>query len=462
MAVLALTDEPGAWGALAKELGAEVLEAMGLSAGLSRLGESWDLVLLDGSLGVPVLPLVERLSAHGHAVVIVSRTPTLELTIQAMARGAVDVLDFPPDAGRVRAMLESCAGAAGVAVVGVTPAAAGAGAGEAVSATGAAPVSPRTRVVGQSRALLEAFRTIARVADSTATVLLRGESGTGKELLARVLHEQSSRSQRAFVAVNCAAIPENLLESELFGHERGAFTGALAKRIGRIERASGGTLFLDEIGDMSLALQAKILRALQEREVERVGGEAPIRVDVRLIAATNRDLEADVAAGRFREDLYYRLAVVPVELPPLRARDDDVRLLAEYYLRRAAQEHGRPASRIDAGALRLLRAYPWPGNVRQLRNAMERAVLLADGAVIRAAHLPAEVRTPAPESGDGFSAWGTLAEVEKRYIARVLDQTGGHMAHAAEVLGIHRNTLRRKLEGYGMTSIGAQAGSDAP
>jgi DNA-binding NtrC family response regulator len=451
MAVLALTEEPGAWRALATELGDEVLEAMKLSAGLSRLGERWDLVLVDGNMTVPVLPLVERLSAHGHAVVIVSRTPTLELTLQAMARGAVDVLDFPPQAARVRAMLESCGGVAGGPVEAVAAAPeAGVTGGRGAAAWAGGGATSGTQVVGQSRALLEAFRTIARVADSTATVLLRGESGTGKELLAQVLHEQSSRSQRPFVAVNCAAIPENLLESELFGHERGAFTGALARRIGRIERASGGTLFLDEIGDMSLALQAKILRALQEREVERVGGEAPIRVDVRLIAATNRDLEADVAAGRFREDLYYRLAVVPVELPPLRARDDDVRLLAEYYVCRAAREHDRPARRLDASALRLLRSYAWPGNVRQLRNAMERAVLLADGAVIRAAHLPAEVRTPALESGDGFSAYGTLADVEKRYIARVLDQTGGHMAHAAEVLGIHRNTLRRKLEAYGM------------
>jgi DNA-binding NtrC family response regulator len=433
MAVLALTEEPDALSALAGELGEDVLVASALSAGLSRLSEGWQLVLLDGELNAPVLALVERLTSEGHSVAVASRHPTLQLTLRAMERGAVDVLSFPPEAARLRHVLASCTRVGGGSEAPAAPAAAMHG-----------------QVVGESRALLEAFRTVARVANSTATVLIRGESGTGKELLARVLHEQSSRKKSPFVAVNCAAIPEHLLESELFGHERGAFTGALARRIGRIERASGGTLFLDEIGDMSLALQAKILRALQEREVERVGGEAPIPVDIRLIAATNRDLEADVLGGRFREDLYYRLAVVPLDLPPLRARDDDVRLLAEYYLRRAASEHGRPACRIDASALRLLRAYSWPGNVRQLRNAMERAVLLAEGPVIRAAHLPAEVRDCAPAGGSAFHAFGTLADLEKRYIQRVLDQTGGHMAHAAEVLGIHRNTLRRKLETFGI------------
>jgi two-component system, NtrC family, response regulator AtoC len=434
MAVLVLTSEPDALRPLIAELGSVVLEAMGLSPGLSRLDEGWELIIVDGELGAPTLPLVERLTANGHAVAVASRMPTLQLTLQATSHGAVDVLGFPPEAARLLQVLESR-----------TPP------GEpAAPSAGAAAPSSGSQVIGQSRALLEAFRTVARVADSTATVLIRGESGTGKELLARVLHEQSSRAQRAFVAVNCAAIPENLLESELFGHERGAFTGALARRIGRIERASGGTLFLDEIGDMSLALQAKILRALQEREVERVGGEAPIRVDIRLIAATNRDLEGDVRSGRFREDLYYRLAVVPMELPPLRARDDDVRLLAEYYLCRAAADHGRPACRIDPGALRVLRAYSWPGNVRQLRNAMERAALLADGPVVRAAHLPAEIRNPGPGGAEGFHGFGTLADMEKRYIQKVLDQTGGHMAHAAEILGIHRNTLRRKLEAYGL------------
>jgi DNA-binding NtrC family response regulator len=250
--------------------------------------------------------------------------------------------------------------------------------------------------------------------------------------------------------VNCAAIPENLLESELFGHEKGSFTGALARRIGRVERASGGTLFLDEIGDMSLTLQAKLLRVLQDREIERIGGDGPIRVDVRVVAATNRDLETDVAAGRFREDLFYRLAVVQIELPPLRTRGDDIRLLAEHFLRIAAANFRRPVRRIDAATLSLLRQQSWPGNVRQLRNVIERAVLMAEGAVLRPIHLPPEIRAPLPSPAPDDGEPGTLAEVEKRYIERVLDQTGGHMSRAAEVLGIHRNTLRRKLETYGL------------
>jgi DNA-binding NtrC family response regulator len=437
MAILAITKEPAALRPLAEALQDVTVSAMTLGQGLSRLNENWQLILLDAELNVAVLPLLERLRAAGHPVAIMSRQPTLDLTLRAVSLGAADVVEFPPAAERVRHVLEWCG-----------PAGDDDGAGaEAVAAGAAEGGSGGVRVIGRSPALLAAFRTVARVADSAATVLIRGESGTGKELMARVLHERSSRAARPFVAVNCAAIPENLLESELFGHERGSFTGALARRIGRIERASQGTLFLDEIGDMSLALQAKLLRVLQEREIERVGGDAPIRVDVRFIAATNRDLEGDVSAGRFREDLYYRLAVVPIELPALRERDEDVRLLAEHYLERAAAEHGRRARRIDADALRILRAYHWPGNVRQLRNAMERAVLLAEGAVIRPCHLPAEVRNP-EATGAALPAFGTLAELEERYIRRVLDRTDGHMAQAAEILGIHRNTLRRKLASH--------------
>jgi DNA-binding NtrC family response regulator len=328
--------------------------------------------------------------------------------------------------------------------------------------------SAGTMIIGESPAMLAVMKSGTRVADSTITVLIQGESGTGKELLARFLHERSRRRDGPFVAVNCAAIPEHLLESELFGHEKGAFTGAVARRAGRFERAHGGTLFLDEVGDMSLPLQAKMLRVLQEREVERLGGERPISVDVRLVAATNRNLEDEVASGRFREDLFYRLAVVVLTLPPLRERGDDIRMLSEHCISKAAREHNRPVFAISQETLAILRAHPWPGNVRQLCNVMERALLLADGPVLLPAHLPLEVRFPTTASpsigrhsdrgsqlADRSSdrSEGTLlslAELERRHIRRALAMTGGHLAHAAESLGIHRNTLRRKLQEYGM------------
>ncbi|MFN2567819.1 MAG: sigma-54 interaction domain-containing protein, partial [Gemmatimonadaceae bacterium] len=272
---------------------------------------------------------------------------------------------------------------------------------------------------------------------------------------------------------NCAAIPEHLLESELFGHEKGAFTGAVARRAGRFERASGGTLFLDEVADMSLPLQAKILRSIQEREVERLGGETSMPVDVRVVAATNRTLEDEVAAGRFREDLYYRLAVVVLTLPPLRERDDDIRMLAEHCVAKAAREHNRPVYAISQETLTLLKAHPWPGNVRQLCNVLERALLLADGPVLLPAHLPLEIRFPTapavaargsdrPDLGAGRpgEVLLPLAELERRHIRRALSMTGGHLAHAAESLGIHRNTLRRKLQEYGIEGGGHAAHSE--
>ncbi|HEX6745869.1 MAG TPA: sigma-54 dependent transcriptional regulator [Longimicrobium sp.] len=300
--------------------------------------------------------------------------------------------------------------------------------------------------LGRSPRVLAALEVARLVADSTATVLVQGESGTGKELLARIVHEHSRRARGPFVAVNCAAIPETLLESELFGHERGAFTGAASRRLGRFERASGGTLFLDEVGDMSPTMQAKILRVLQEHEIERVGGDTPVRVDVRVVAATNRDLEAEAAAGRFREDLYYRLAVVVVQLPALRDRGDDVDLLARRFLETFAAEHGRPVRGVSPDAAARLRAYTWPGNVRQLRNVMERAVLMADGEVLRAEHLAPEVlaATAAPEP-DGDGRFLPLRELERRHIRRALDLSGGNLGDTARMLGIHRNTLRQKL-----------------
>jgi DNA-binding NtrC family response regulator len=310
-----------------------------------------------------------------------------------------------------------------------------------------------------------------RVAPTTATVLIRGESGTGKELLARLLHQRSRRASAPFVAVNCAAVPEHLLESDFFGHEQGAFTGAVARRVGRFERASGGTLFLDEIGDMSMSLQAKMLRAIQEREVERVGGVQPIPVDLRVVAATHRDLEEDIAAGRFREDLYYRLAVVVVTLPPLRERGDDIQRLAEHCVERAAEDHQLPVPVIASETLALLRAHPWPGNVRQLKNTLERAVLVSEGAYLLPAHLPPEFRRhpalkylsgmdrrmphdrrakPERRSGPTTVDVTPIEALEREHLRRALTATAGHLGRAAAMLGIHRNTLRRRIRMYGL------------
>jgi two-component system NtrC family response regulator len=309
-------------------------------------------------------------------------------------------------------------------------------------------------LVGSGRSMGRVLQVLARVAPTPSTVLLTGESGTGKEVAARVLHWASPRRDRPFVAVNCAAIPEHLLESELFGHERGAFTGAVARRVGRFERANGGTLFLDEIGDMSPVLQAKILRVLEERRLERVGGEESVEVDVRIVAATNQDLRARIASGEFREDLYYRLAVVELSLPPLRERGSDIRDLALHFAEHFARRYDRRISGITEEALRRLESATWPGNVRELRNVMDRAILLASGDVIRAGELRLGAGAPrasalGAEAGF-YPATLSMAEVEAAHIQRVLDAQGGHMGHAAEVLGIHRNTLTRKVQEYGI------------
>jgi DNA-binding NtrC family response regulator len=308
-------------------------------------------------------------------------------------------------------------------------------------------------LVGQSPAMLDVYKLMARVANSTATVLIQGESGTGKEVVARSihLHGPAGTGGGPFVAVNCAAIPENLLESELFGHEKGAFTGAVARKIGRFEQASGGTLFLDEVADMSLSLQAKILRAVQEREIERLGGTDTLPVTVRVIAATNRDLRDAIAQGKFREDLYYRLAVVVVNLPRLVERGDDLLLLISHFVQQFGERSGKRITAISDRALALLRNRPWVGNVRELRNVMERAVILANDAALRTEHLPEEIRGEEATLPAGEQATiVTLAELEARHIARVLAHTGGQISAAAEILGIHRNTLTRKMKEYGL------------
>jgi transcriptional regulator with PAS, ATPase and Fis domain len=291
-----------------------------------------------------------------------------------------------------------------------------------------------------------------RAAATDSTVLITGESGTGKERVARFLHARSRRSRKPFVGVNCGALPEALLESELFGHKKGAFTGATADKQGLFEAASGGTLFLDEIGEMPLSMQVKLLRALQERSVRPVGSTRDVPVDVRVVAATHRDLEALVDAGGFRKDFFYRLRVIPLELPPLRDRRDDILPLARQFIARTCKQNACGPCALSSEALDALHAYPWPGNVRELENAIERAVVLAEGKPkIELADLPPEIRSPA--AGKGAPAEPeplTLAEVERRHILATLERLGGNRAATARALGIGENTLWRKRKAYGV------------
>ena len=313
-------------------------------------------------------------------------------------------------------------------------------------------------MVGRSPVLADVLRVLAKVAPTDSTVLVTGESGTGKELLVRALHTNSHRAGKPFVPVNCGAIPRELLESELFGHEKGAFTSAVRSRQGRFELAEGGTIFLDEIGEMDLSLQVKILRALQEREYERVGGGKTLKADVRIVAATNRDLEAEVAAGRFREDLYYRLNVIPLHLPPLRERGADILLLADHFLERFCRQKCRPTLTLSAEAKDLVLSYPWPGNVRELENAMQRAVLLADGGVIKTLPLGDGQRQGAQKE-----KFVTLEEMERKYILRVVSACGGKIAGpggAADILGLKRSTLNSKMQKLWIK--GGERGEAAP
>jgi two-component system, NtrC family, response regulator AtoC len=330
----------------------------------------------------------------------------------------------------------------------------------------------RPPLVGQSLAMRQIDDIVAKVADSPSTVLITGESGTGKELIARELHQRSSRHDKPLIKVNCAAIPKDLVESELFGYEKGAFTGAVGSKPGRFELADGGTLFLDEIGEIPVEMQVKLLRALQESEFERVGGIKTIRVDVRLIAATNRDLKALIADGRFREDLYYRLAVVPISLPPLRERKGDIPLLVEHFLRKYDRRLGKRVTGLDEEAMQMLLAYGWPGNIRELENLMERSVLFADGPIIEGASLPDALREKAHGGQVPIAAVGPLgaiaapsgasmkeivrqaqAELEKELITRALEETGGNVTRAAKRLQISRKSLQVKMKELGLRGV---------
>ncbi len=431
-----------------------------------------DLMLLDvnlpGMSGLEFLRELKSISADGPLVIIITAHGSERMAVEAVKAGAYDYLSKPFELDDLRLVIKNAAETIQLRR-------------ENLSLRRRIEVerSQRGAFIGNSEGMQRVRGMIEKVAETDATVLVRGESGTGKELVARELHERNSvRNTGAFVAVNCAALPAELIESELFGHEKGAFTGAAARRLGKFEQANGGTLFLDEIGDMSSNVQAKLLRALEERKIERLGGNESIPVDVRIVSATHRPLEQEIAAGNFRADLFYRLRVVTIEIPPLRDRREDIPLLAETFTRAAAERYGLPLRQVGQSALRRLVDYDWPGNVRELKNTIERAAIMADGEELRSQDLPDEIVPGAEklkpieaDSADGLNVPFTAEfredrkEFERRYISRCLEHTGGNVTKAAEILGMHRQSLQHKLRQLGLgrryVSVGADASEDS-
>ncbi|GIW39903.1 MAG: acetoacetate metabolism regulatory protein AtoC [Candidatus Binatia bacterium] len=415
--------------------------------------------------GLDGLELLRRLREAGRSlpVVVITAQDTMENAVEAMKQGAYDYLTKPFDLEKVCALARRALEVRHLARD-----------LERLEREMRTRFSLGVGIVGRSSAMQEIYKAIGRLASTDVTVLLQGESGTGKELVAKAIHYHSRRWSGPFVPVNCAAVPRELLESELFGHEKGAFTGALETRVGKFEQAQGGTLFLDEIGEMPLELQTKLLRVLEDREVWRVGGRAPVSVDCRIVAATNLDLEKAVAAGRFRADLYYRLNVVPLKLPPLRERREDIPELVRYFVEKVNRELGLGVRGVSESAIRRLRARPWPGNVRELENTIVRAAVLAPGRTLTDEDF-GFAEAPRPDYRDvpldevlraRFDALLEKAErgeledtyrhvlhgIEKPLLARALERTGGNQLRAAALLGLNRNTLRKKMVELGLAT----------
>jgi two-component system response regulator AtoC len=420
---------------------------------VAKLGR-YDVVLSDIHLandtsGHDVLKRI-RAASPTTPVILMTAFADIEGAMNAVGEGAYDYLAKPIEPTDLKRMV-----------------------GEAIERRRLAKIEPAapTRadvqaialIVGTTPAMLTVYKTVAHVAPTTATVLIVGESGTGKELVARAIHAKSPRATKPFVAINCGALPESILESELFGHERGSFTGASAQKRGLFEEAKGGTLFLDEIGEISVKMQVQLLRVLQEAEIRRVGAAETIKVDVRVVAASNRDLRAEVTAGRFREDLLFRLQVVTVTVPPVRERRGDIPLLIKHFILRHAERLGRPAPHVAPEVFEMLAGYEFPGNVRELSHIIERAMLLAREGVITATDLPPEVTKAWTVQGSAGGSMGSLADdwptlqlLERRYIDRVLSRTGGNKTRAAEVLGIDRRTLNRMFARERAAATGRQ------
>jgi two-component system, NtrC family, response regulator HydG len=402
--------------------------------------ELYDLVLLDlnlpGMQGMNVLGAAPALQTDAQFIVMTA-FGSVDNAVEAMKLGAFDYLNKPFRTEELLLTLERALHQTALRR-------------EVAQLRRNAADGVRARIVGRSPAMERMFDLVERVAPTRASVLITGETGTGKELVARAIHELSDRARKPFVPINCSALPETLLESELFGHTKGSFTGAIANKRGLFEEAAGGTLFLDEISAIPPSIQVKLLRVLQERKLHRIGGSQPVPVDFRLLAATNLDLGEEVRAGRFREDLFYRLNVFPVRVPSLRERQHDIPLLANYFRLRFAQENGVEAPEISPDTMKRLMEYAWPGNVRELENYIERAVIMYSGARGMPFEAPAS-EIDRSEQGLVDTArrerW-SMDRLEKEYILDVLQQTGGHRGHAAEILGIDRRTLYRKLKQY--------------
>ncbi len=442
--ILIVDDEASARGALTEILTEEGFTVRAAADGFKALAVAGELaphvVLTDVKMpGLDGLGLLRELrERHPEtAVILMTAFGAVDAAVRAMREGAADYLTKPLNSDELLVVVERCLEQARL-----------------LEETGRLRKRLSERysfdnIVGRSPEMQQLFKTVAQVAPTKATVLVTGESGTGKELVAAALHQHSERADKPFVKLHCAALADNLLESELFGHERGAFTGADRRRIGRFEQAHGGTLFLDEIGEISPSTQVKLLRVLQGQEFERVGGNQPVQVDVRLVAATNRDLKKQVKAGKFREDLYYRLNVINLHLPPLRERVGDAATLAVHFLEKFATENRKTIDGFEEEAMTIIRRHAWPGNVRELENVIERAVVLCTSTRIRASDLPQELRSLGPSlQGRPTIPGASLAELERYAILETLAHVGGSTAAAAEVLGISVRTIQYRLREY--------------
>ena len=455
--ILVVEDDDTIRVTLGEVLGRMGHDAVAVASGREALDRArerdFDLVLLDLRLpdmhGLEVLKALRDSDAEV-IVVVMTAFPEVRTAIESVKAGAYDYINKPFDLDDLKELLRRALETRRLRLE------------VARLKISAARPADFEGLVGTSPAFLATLEVTRKIAAAgRVPVLIRGESGTGKERIAQAIHSLGPRVGGPWVTLNCSALAEGLLESEMFGHEKGAFTDAKAMKRGLLELADGGTLFLDEVGDLSPALQPKLLRAIETQAFRRVGGQKELRVDVRFVAATNRDLEAMVRAGTFREDLYYRLNVGSIDMPPLRDRREDILPLAHRLLSEAALATGLPEPQLAAESHAMLTAYAWPGNVRELRNVMERALILSAGAPIRPVHLPREVGAPSPDrTGGGDPGLVSLEEVEKRHIRRVLEACGGNKTQAAKLLGISRLTLRSKVSGYGWAEFQAEASAD--
>jgi len=443
--ILIAEDEPGLRLALRANLKAhyDVYEAEdGVQAVEAVRQQFFDVVLMDirmpGLDGLDALAQIKKISP-GILIFMMTAYQSVETARTALQRGASDYIVKPVDMEELKANIDRLLEYRSMQRENI------------LLKERLGEQFAESSIIARSAEMREILDSIALIAPTDATVLILGESGTGKELVANLIHERSLRASQPLVKLNCAALTETLLESELFGHERGAFTGAIARKEGRFELADGGSLFLDEIMEMSSVTQAKLLRVLQEQEFERVGGTQTINVDVRIIAATNKNLGEEVEAGHFREDLYYRLNVVPIQLPPLRERREDIPVLAEHFLKHYAAKNHRAVRQILPEALDLLMRYNWPGNIRELENAIERGVIIAQGELLTPNELPIALRQNTQSTHDTANT-GSLKDMEREHISRTLAQVGGNRTQAAKILGITRKTLQNKIKEYGLNT----------